>query len=92
MVPTKRERESQMTITRNRARRGAGPELHFTLADGALREVQHLSAETGYSVGQLIQISLGLLKVVTDANRAHHQVVVLSHKGELLETIGLPSA
>ena len=61
--------------------------LSISLSDRAFSEISMLAKEKRSSVTRLISLSLGLLKIVMNAEKAGRQIVITDSEGTPIEQI-----
>lgn len=64
--------------------------VYVTLSDAAYSELSEISRSQRRSMNELIRLALGLLKLVIEAERKGHRLVVTTEEGVALKQIILP--
>lgn len=64
--------------------------LNFILADASYRELQDLASESHRSMTELVRYSLGLMRLLMDAQRNKHRLMVVDENGKAVKEIVMP--
>jgi hypothetical protein len=65
--------------------------INISLSDRAYSELQAASKETRRSMTEIVRLSLGLVKILLEAEKSGHRVYVTTSDGQAVKELVLPS-